>query len=497
MKSNSNSGSYSSSLALLLMIFITCLSQVLTLLKSSMVAGVFGASLEMDAYNFANSIVSFLFGFIASAIPTVVIPRYLSNTNRQYIDSFITLLYGAILAIIGILLLFRYQIVGMVSKRDEHFIDVACYALVVLLLSNYLYSISDITVAFFQCKGNYNLPKIIGLISQIVTILPIIIVRKMSIIQYTWIMACGFIVSFLLDTYFAVKEGWRFKPTFLFRANETKQLLSLFFPIVFSAGIYKLSLFVDSIIAASLQTGMITILSYASQIANMINWVLVGNLLTYVYPKVVQEVHTSKYQKVFWQQASLFHLIVCLVVAGFAVVGHPAVALFFQHGLFTEEATKYVYLAALLYIAGQQTNVIRELIYRYFYAKGNTVVPARNGVLVNFVNIVTSLTLVHFIGFWGIIWGTAISSFVSLFSIIYQFKKNYGFDCPLKHIVIPLLKNVVITCVTVLIVTGAKKIISIQSLLFQILAFGVLTVIVFAALSVLLHRDIKDMISHI
>lgn len=63
----------------------------------------------------------------------------------------------------------------------------------------------------------------------------------------------------------------------------------LFLPIVFSTGIYKLSLMVDSTIAARLETGEITVLSYASQISNIINTLLIGNLLTYYYPKIVKK----------------------------------------------------------------------------------------------------------------------------------------------------------------------------------------------------------------
>ena len=48
---------YRGSLSLVLMIIITGITQVLTLMKSSLVAGIFGTGVEIDAYNLANSIV--------------------------------------------------------------------------------------------------------------------------------------------------------------------------------------------------------------------------------------------------------------------------------------------------------------------------------------------------------------------------------------------------------------------------------------------------------
>ena len=75
------------------MIVLSLLTQVLTIAKTSLVAGTFGLSTEMDAYNFANSIISLLFGLFAGGIPTIVIPSYVKNEDRKNIDGFLTLIF--------------------------------------------------------------------------------------------------------------------------------------------------------------------------------------------------------------------------------------------------------------------------------------------------------------------------------------------------------------------------------------------------------------------
>ena len=472
---------YRGSLSLGLMIIITGITQVLTLMKSSLVAGIFGTGVEIDAYNLANSIVSFLFGFIAAGISTVIIPNYVRKTDRRNVDSFITVLYGLIALIVGILIAFRYQIIGLFSNRDELFVNICCNALIVLLLANYLLAISDVTVAYFQCKGKYNLPKIVSLVAQLIVVVVLILSPNLSISQYTYIIVAGLVVNFGLDTLFAIKEGWRVRPT-------------LFLPIVFSTGIYKLSLMVDSTIAARLETGEITVLSYASQISNIINTLLIGNLLTYYYPKIVKKIDTDNDQKSFWKQTILFHLIVCLVISGFTTVGHEAVVLLFKHGSFTEEAARFVYIGALIYIIGQQTEVVRDLIYRYFYAKGITSVTAKNGIVVSTVNILVSITLVYFIGFFGIFLGTVIASLVSLIMMFIKFHTYFGFTESLKSIIGSLLKNNCIVIVTIVIVFILKKTFVIESLILQILIFGAATLIIYLLLSMLLYKNFKEML---
>lgn len=488
---------YRNSFSLILMIIITGITQILTLMKSSLVAGIFGTGIEIDAYNLANSIVSFLFGFIAAGISTVIIPNYVKNTNRKNVDTFITALYGLIAFIVFILIVFRYQIIGVFSNRDELFVNICCNTLIILLLANYLLAISDVTVAYFQCKGKYNLPKIVSLIAQLIVVVILIFYPNLTISQYTYIIAIGLFINFLLDTIFAFKEGWRVYPSLALFSPGTKKLFGIFLPIVFSTGIYKLSLMIDSTIAARLQTGQITILSYASQISSIINTLLIGNLLTYYYPKIVEKVDTSDGQKSFWNQVILFHLIVCLVIAGFTTVGHETVELLFRHGTFSEDAAKFVYIGALIYVVGQQTDVVRDLIYRFFYAKGNTTVAAKNGVIISVVNITVSIILVYFIGFFGIFFGTIIASLISLIVMFFKFNAYFEFVISIKSIAKALLKNNLVVIITITIIVFLKKLIVFNSLLLQIFIYGILTVFVFCILSLVFHKNLKEMIKEV
>lgn len=479
---------YRNIMSLILMIAITCITQICTLIKSSLVAAQFGATGAMDAYNFANSIVSFLFGFVASAISTIIIPSYVNKKNKKELDSFITLVYGGLIIIIVVVGILRYQIVGIFSNRDEMFVNIACNILLVLLFSNSLYVVTNITSAYYQCEERYNIPKILNMISQVFVIIVLIFVKNITIVQYALILSLGVTINFVMDLCIAIKLGWRFKPTFLFNSAETKRLLGLFVPMIFSTGIYQLSLMIDSTIASRLEEGMLTILSYSGQIVNMVNSILVGNLLIYLYPKIVKRIILKNNKEIFWEQTSFFHLIICLVIAGFFSIGREGISLLFEHGKFGPYETTSVYLGALIYIIGQQSNIVRDLMYRYFYAIGDTKTAASNSVLVSVVNISVSLLLVSLIGFYGIILGTVIASFVSLVRIFIKFNKNIGFGVPLSKILFSLVNNIIIAVFTVTIVYFTKKLFQIEGNLLRILLFGSETVVVFMLFSYLGKR---------
>ena len=81
-------------LQLVIMIVISLLGQIVSLYKSVYTAGQFGASSEMDAYNYGLNIVSFFVAFATTGITTVALPAYIKNRDRKSIDAFLTMVLG-------------------------------------------------------------------------------------------------------------------------------------------------------------------------------------------------------------------------------------------------------------------------------------------------------------------------------------------------------------------------------------------------------------------
>ena len=245
---------------------------------------------------------------------------------------------------------------------------------------------------------------------------------------------------------------------------------------------------IDTIIASRLDTGKLTVLNYSNQIANMVNTILIGNLLLYSYPKIVAKIEDNGNQKIFWEQVGVFHLIVCLIIAGFISVGQEGITVLFQHGKFSSDASNAVFIGSFIYIAGQQINIVRDLIYRYFYAKGDTKTPAGNSVLVSITNIVLSIILVRVIGFYGIALGTVGASLLSLVVIMVNFKKKIGFEVSLVKIIKPLAKNIIVMIITIFVTNLSKNYWAIDNEIFSILFYGGETVIIFILFLLVINR---------
>lgn len=137
-----------------------------------------------------------------------------------------------------------------------------------------------------------------------------------------------------------------------------------------------------------------------------------------------------------------------------------------------------LYICTCVYIFGQQFNIIRDLIYRYFYAQGNTKETFKNSVLVSVLNIVLSLVFVRFMGLIGIILGTVISSLISLIMIIFRFRKEYSLGVKFSGILFECGKNLIAAFGTVAIVQMLKSITHFSNIIALIL-FGLLTIAVY------------------
>lgn len=476
---------------LLLMIVLTCLSQIIALYKSRFTAVNFGASGYMDAYNFALNIATFVFAFITTGVTTVVIPAYVKKLDRKAIDSFITIIYSSVIVIIGVVLLFRTPFIGVLTNRGADFTELVGNFLFITFIIQGISAFLAVTTGYFQSIDKYTTPKLILLLANLVVAIVLILGWIQDIEAYLGLLVIGALISLVFDVSVAVAMGFRYKPTLDFKNRELNNMLHIFLPTLFSSGVYKIHTMVDTTIATSLAEGQMTILSYSTQIITMVNNVIVGNLTVYAYPKIIAQMDKDDSKKGFWDYVIFFHAAVALLVVGFINVGKEGVTLLFYGGKFTMNDVSLLYICTCVYIFGQQFNIIRDLIYRYFYAKGNTKDTLKNSVFVSVANICLSLILVQFFGVIGIILGTVLSSLLSLCMIMLKFKRAYGIGIKVKEILTECGKNAVAMVVTVVVVSVLKNVMVVSSNILSILIYGIVTVIIYAIVLLLLKTRIR------
>lgn len=481
------------------MIGTSILTQILVLIKSSILAAKFGAGIELDAYNLTNSLTVFITTFLASGVTTVILPAYVSKKRREDIDGFISGLFIAVSFLYAALYIFRGYIVDIISGRDAGFQAIACNLILYAILIQSVSAIVSVTAAYYQANKMFIIPKAIDFVTSFLTVVLMAWTKELTILQYVeLVLACSG-VRLLVDIGIAIYCGFRFHFQSPFRSADTVALYKIFVPTVISSGVYQIHSLVDSTIASRLDPGSLTVLTYSNQIVAAVNGLIIGNLVLYAYPQIVKARNCSVKQgmETTWNFAVAFHSIICLLIVGFYAVGKQAIELLFQHGKFNTTATMLTYICSLVYIFGQQTNIIRDLIYRLFYSEGDTKTTLYNSVIVSCINIIVSILLVSIIGLIGIVIGTVISSVCSLAMIIYRLNrknKDQNVSFEYKEKVYELIKNEIALILTGAVVLLTKDLFETINIVAQILLIGIICVLVYSFVLIMLKSKCVKMI---
>lgn len=464
------------------MLLLTLGIQLIQVLKSSRIAALFGTSVEMDAYNFLNSVAGFIFSIMGAGTGVVLVPSLVKkNSSMRACNGFLTMMYGFALLIIGILLAIRRPFLMAISGNTGVFIDIAASLMVYVLLTQLATSLNSVYTTVLNCGNSHVVPKILTLLVTFCVTVYVFIAQNLSIRQYTIISFVLVLGEMVVQCLLAERKGFHYSPCLPWKDHELRGLFRAFLPTVWGSGVFQLSLLVDSLIASTLDVGSISILGYANTISTMLNTSLTGNILTYIYPKIAADVNNEKGKRKLAEYMLLFATVMSFVVVLFIAAGHDAVRILFQRGKFTADATTGVFLCVTIYLVGAPINVMRDLVYRYFYSKGNTKSTFYNGLFASILNMVISIILAQFMGLYGIVLGTTITAVFSFVSILLRMRKQYTFGGNFPFFAGELLKLIgatagaVLGCVVIraLPLGWPSLLISVIAAIAGILIFGI------------------------
>lgn len=414
---------------LFLMLLLTFAAQLITLLKASKTAAAFGVGADMDVYNFINSIATFLFSFLGAGVATVLIPAFAQkNVKPNAINSFITILYGFAFVILSIFVLFRQLFFHTFTNYTGEYFTLACSLMAIIMLSQYSNSVNNIFISYLQCKNRFNVPKLIGILTTGAVTIAVFVASNLTVRSYACYTLLFLFMETLLLGIYAVYNGFRYRPKLQIRNTEFCNLVRIFLPTLWGSGVYQVTLLTDSLISSALGTGNLSILTYSNTISGMLNTIICTNVVSYAYPKIAMEKDDVACKRKLFQYLDFFAFLMCALLIAFFAGGRDAIRILFERGEFTAHATNAVFLCVLIYLIGYPFNIMRDVMYRYFYSKGNTRSTFYNGLSASILNVVISIILSRYIGLYGIVCGTTITAVFSFISILIRFKREYSFS---------------------------------------------------------------------
>jgi putative peptidoglycan lipid II flippase len=409
----------------------TMLSRLFGLAREMLVADYLGAGLISDAFlvafRFPNLFRSL---FAEGAFNAAFVPLFASKLEGEGTDAaraFAEQAYvvlGALVALFVIIMevAMPWAIYGLAPGFDDLPGKIELAAELSRITFPYLLFISLVSLqsGVLNALGRFaaaaGTPVLLSIVSMALLVILAPISPTVGHAAAWGVLASG-AAQFLWLLYSMGRAGMRLKlvrPSF---TPEVKILLKKVVPGAVGAGVYQVNLTINTIIASSVANGAVSYLNYADRL-NQLPLGVVGIAIgTALLPTLTRQLRSGNMEAASASQnrAMEFGLLLALPAAfALAVLGHPIIAVLFEHGAFTAANTDRVAPALAAFSAGLPAYVLIKVLTPSFFARHDTKTPVQVALIAVAVNIALNLALMRPLQHVGMALATATAAWVNL-----------------------------------------------------------------------------------
>jgi putative peptidoglycan lipid II flippase len=409
----------------------TLTSRIFGVVRESVMAHYFGASMQMDAFNVAFRVPNLLRDLFAEgAMTAAFVPaftRTLTERGREQAWRLGNLVMNALVIVTGVLvvlgIVFAEPITRAIVAAD--FVAVpGKLELTVMLTRVMLPFLTTVAVAvammgMMNSLRQFFVPSLAPAMFNVATIASAFaLVPVMEGLGYPAIMAIaigtllGGVGQIVLQWPVLRREGYRYQPIVNFRDPALLQILRLMGPGTLGIAAVNINVLVNTWLATDEQ-GAVSWLGYAFRLMYLPIGLFGVSIATAVLPDVSRHAIANDRASIRSAVSRALRLMLMLNVpamVGLVVLANPIVALIYERGHFTSYDTAATAAALIFYSPGLLGYSIVKIASPTFYSLGDSRTPVAVSMSSIGVNLALNLILVRFLGFRGLALGTAIAA---------------------------------------------------------------------------------------
>jgi putative peptidoglycan lipid II flippase len=209
------------------------------------------------------------------------------------------------------------------------------------------------------------------------------------------------------------REGFRFRPRVDFSDRALREVLVLMGPGVVGLAAVQVNVLVNTILAAREGDGPVSWLNYAFRIMYMPIGLFGVSIATAALPALSRLAARNERTEMGRTVSHAMRLMLMLNVpatVGLVVLATPIVSLIFQHGRFSAADTHATAMALACYAPGLIGYSVVKIAVPSFYALRDSRTPVMVSVASVAMNVILNITLAHWLGYKGLALGTALSA---------------------------------------------------------------------------------------
>jgi len=253
----------------------------------------------------------------------------------------------------------------------------------------------------------------------------------------SWGVAAAGVAQLAWMVWHTARAGWLPPLTRPRLTADVKRLLKRIAPVALGAGIYQISLLIDTIIASLLASGSISYLFYADRLVQLPLGVVGVAVGTALLPLLVRQIKSGDDVGAMYSQnrALEFALLLTLpAAAALFILPETLITVLFERGAFSAEATHKTALALMVFALGLPAFVGIKALAPGYFAREDTATPIKVGTVCVGANILIALTLMGPLAHVGLAVATVASQWLNavLLAVILVRRKHFQFDDRLR-----------------------------------------------------------------
>ncbi len=422
---------------------LTFFSRIAGYVRDVLVAALFGAGFQTDAFYVAFRIPNLLRRLFAEgSLAVVFVPvfsRYLESgdmgESKRALNSVFTALLILLLAVVTLGIVFSPWLVKMFAYGfDQRTFDLAVYLNKLVFPYVLFISLTALGMGVLNSTKHFFAPAFSPVLFNMCIIASALILYKrldIPVISLCIGVLLGGVVQFALHLFYLKKNNFMFGFAKKLNHPAVRNLGMLMLPQVFGIAVYNLNILVNTQYASFMSEGTVSYLYFAERIIEFPLGVIAVSLATVVLPSLSAHAaredysgFTSEYLRSF--RRMLF--IVMPAMAGIIALREPICNLLYQHGEFDYVAVTNTSMAVLGYGFGLFAVGGIRMTVPAFFALQDTKTPVRVAFVCLLVNAACGFVLgfVFSLDHFGLALASSISSVINFAALVVFLNSRLG-----------------------------------------------------------------------
>lgn len=487
--------------AVLLSVF-TIIGKVIGFLRMMVVAYIFGATSDTDAYNLANGMVSNILYALSTAIAVSFLPIYVDKKLSQgqeetnkYTSKVITVL--SVLAIgVSVLVCVAAPALAKItapSYSEEQLVEVILY-LRILAIGIIFSLVTSLLKSILDAEKIYGYGAFSGIIYSIVTIVFAVCFYKVwGIVSLVVAIPVAYFIQYIFLNW-RVRKCVRIKPLFDIHDEDLRILLRMSIPVLLSNTTVEINQLVDRTLASFSTEGAVSALAYSANLNDLVISVIASSVITVFFTEFAGNSAKDDMDalKANLRKGISVLLIILLPISLISVMfGEEIVRIVYYRGAFGNEALVLTTLGTVIYAMSWIVVSIEKLCSKVFFSVNDTKTPMRISICAVVFNTIMSIIFVHYIGFAGIVLGTVLAEVLAVILNLTLLHKKIG-NLGLKSMGLDIAKMFCGTILTGVMLYVIKNLIVNQMAIIRFVTATIVGMIMYGAFLIIFRcREVE------